>query len=98
MSQKISTAESENIKVYTEVEDITLEFINDLDITVIFANLWDNAIEACLKTEIEKRFINIHMERFNGFIILNMENSFNGKVNKKERLFYQQRKTIMVLD
>lgn len=49
MSQKIISAETENIKVHTEIEDLLLDFIVDIDITAIFANLWDNAIEACKK-------------------------------------------------
>lgn len=38
MSQKNMTAESEGIRVATEVEDIEFDFISDIDITAIFAN------------------------------------------------------------
>lgn len=44
MSQKIVA-----IKVTTRVENISLDFMDDFDVTAIFANLWDNAIEACDK-------------------------------------------------
>ncbi len=46
MSQKIVLAEANNIKVTTDAQDIPLNFISDLDITALLANIWDNAIEA----------------------------------------------------
>ena len=83
MSQKISVAESENIRVETDVEDLSLDFIDDLDITAIFANLWDNAIEACRDVPICDRFVKVVMVEKNNVIVICFENSFNGVVNKK---------------
>ena len=68
MSQKISEAENLSIKVETKIEDILFEFVNDLDLTAIFANLWDNAIEACQKIKVEDRFIRILIGRVNVFL------------------------------
>ena len=86
MSQKISVAESENIKVKTDVEDLSLDFIDDIDITAIFANLWDNAIEACALTSVNERFIDFSMSQVNGFIIINIQNSCdNDPVSKNGR-------------
>ena len=84
MSQKISVAESEHIKVTTEVEDITFDYINDIDITAIFANLWDNAIEACRKVGSSERFINIIIGRVNDFVVINFENIFDGVINERD--------------
>ena len=75
MSQKISVAERENIRVETDVEDLSLDFIDDLDITAIFANLWDNAIEACTLTDVNQRCIDFSMRQVNGFVIVNIRNS-----------------------
>ena len=83
MSQKISVAERENIRVETDVEDLSLDFIDDLDITAIFANLWDNAIEACRAVSIQDRFVKVVMVEKNNMIVICFENSFNGIVNKK---------------
>ena len=83
MSQKISAAENEMIKVNTKVEDILFDFVDDLDMTAIFANLWDNAIEANLKVETSERFINVIIGRVNDFIVISFENSFNGVIKKK---------------
>ncbi len=84
MSQKIISAETENIKVHTEIEDLLLDFIVDIDITAIFANLWDNAIEACKKVNIDDRYIKVSMSKINCFLIINMENSFNGELKQRK--------------
>ena len=83
MSQKIMVAESEDIKVNTEVEDIMFDFISDIDITAIFANLWDNAIEACCKVEPSGRFVNIIIGRVNDFVVISFENAFDGVLHEK---------------
>ena len=79
-SQKISLAESLNINVETKVEDINFDFMSDLDITALFANIWDNAIEACKKAE-EKHII-FEISQVNGFILITEKNSFNGKIKR----------------
>lgn len=83
MGQKITAAESEMIKINTQVEDILFDFVDDLDMTAIFANLWDNAIEANLKVKTSKRFISVVIGRVNDFIAISFENSFNGVIKKK---------------
>lgn len=79
MSHKISCAKSEKIDVSLNVDDIQLDFIDDLDITAIFANLWDNAIEACRKLTNEK-YIKMKMGIVNNYIFVSMENSCDGNL------------------
>lgn len=86
MSQKIATCRNEMIEVKTQIEDISFDYIEDFDITAIFANLWDNAIEACREVG-EQRFIEIIIGKVNGFDIISFENSFNGTVNLKGDVF-----------
>lgn len=83
MSQKITEAEAEGIKVHTEVEDIAFDFIADYDLIGIFANLWDNAIEACRKANNE-RFIRVTIKKINGFAAISFENSSGGKYRIKD--------------
>ena len=92
MSQKITIAESSNIKINTQIEDILFDFMEDIDITAIFANLWDNAIEACRKVESDKRFINIIIGKINDFIVICFENSFNGKILKRDDMILSTKK------
>jgi len=86
MSHKISCAKSENIAVSINVDDVSIDFMDDLDITAIFANLWDNAIEACRKLDSDK-YIKMKMGRVNNYIFVNMENSFDGKLLPKGEYF-----------
>lgn len=83
LSQKISYAKSKGIKVNVSVEDVTMDFIRDFDITAIFANLWDNAIEACDKVN-KGKYIAMDISRRNDFLLINIENSYNGKIIKNK--------------
>ena len=80
MSQKIAIAENNKIKVTTDVQDVSLDFISDFDITALFANIWDNAIEACCKVIDNNRFIEFVMKKVNGFILINVKNSYDGNI------------------
>lgn len=79
-SQKIALAESLNINVETKVEDINFDFMSDLDITALFANIWDNAIEASKKAE--EKHIAFEISKVNGFILITEKNSFTGKIKR----------------
>lgn len=50
------------------------------DMGIILNNLLDNAIEACEKLEPGKGFINLSLKRKKQFLILYVENSFDGTV------------------
>ena len=50
------------------------------DLGIILNNLLDNAIEACEKLEPEKRFIRLTLKRKKQFLLLDVENSFDGTV------------------
>ena len=80
MSQKISAAKSKNINVMTEVEDVDIQFMEDLDITAVFANLWDNAIEACENIDTDKAFIRFEIKKANGFLLVTVKNSYEGRL------------------
>ncbi|MCD7731229.1 MAG: ATP-binding protein [Oscillospiraceae bacterium] len=92
MNQKMTIAEKNNIKLNTQIEDILFDFMDDIDITAIFANLWDNAIEACKKVQSDKRFINIIVGNMNDYIVICFENSFNGKISKKGDIILSTKK------
>ena len=50
------------------------------DLGIILNNLLDNAIEACEKLEIGKGFVRLSLKRKKQFLILCVENSFDGAV------------------
>lgn len=92
MSQKIMMAESKNIIIDTQIQDISFDFINDIDITAIFANLWDNAIESCLKMELTKRYIKVIIGRVNDYIVVDFENSFDGIIREEDNSILSTKK------
>lgn len=91
LSQKMSKAKSEGIKVDVSVDEINIDFIDDLDITAIFANLWDNAIEACARVE-NNKYIKFYLSRYNGFLLIDLENSFDGIYEKSGTKFMSTKK------
>ncbi len=84
VSQKMSYARSKGIEVVISAEDVPIDFVEDLDITAIFANLWDNAIEACDKVT-DKKYIEMSMSRVNDFILINFENSYDGAIRTENK-------------
>lgn len=84
MSQKIMEAESKKIKVYVDMVDVDFNNIEDIDITSLFVNLWDNAIEANMKLDEEKRKINIVIGRVFNNIIISFVNAYDGNICSNE--------------
>ena len=50
------------------------------DLAIIFGNLLENAIEACLKIDKEKRFIRISSDVSYDMLIITMDNSYDGNL------------------
>ena len=67
--------EKENIELKLNVEDFSLDFISDIDMTTIFSNLFDNAIEACMELSRTQRYINFVLKKQIGLIVVNITNS-----------------------
>lgn len=60
------------------VHDVNLDFMEPIDITTIFGNLLDNAVEASRKAE--QRNIILKIYPFNGFIYVQISNTFSGQI------------------
>lgn len=67
-------AETEKIKLDMDIEDFSIDFMRDIDITTIFSNILDNAIEACCELPIEKRKFHITLRNKLDLMILRMTN------------------------
>lgn len=76
MNDKILKCDEKSIKLETEIEDIDLDFIEPFDITTIFSNLLDNAIEACETLEDSRRIISIRLYHYKNFIVVKISNRF----------------------
>lgn len=73
---KIKECEQKNINFQYTLENLDLSFMDDIDLTAIFANLLDNSIEACDKMSNSSKFIELRMYTRNEMIIINIINSY----------------------
>ena len=84
LNSKLSLAKSRKINVNAKAvvpKNIT---ISEIDLCVIIGNLLDNAIEACLRINDEKkRFIRVYMDMKRGDLYLSVTNSSEGKIQKQ---------------
>jgi sensor histidine kinase YesM len=80
---KLQKAESENIKLDVNVDIPDDLIIDEKDIATILGNILDNAIEACINVEEEKRYIIINIGIKKGYLNIYLENSSKGNYNKK---------------
>lgn len=65
--------------------------MRDIDITTMFANLLDNAIEAATEVK-DNSYIKLEVDKFNDFVVINIENSIKHKVVKKGKRFKTTKK------
>lgn len=73
LNDKVKRAEKEGVSMDVKIGTIDLQFMRDIDITTIFANLLDNAIEAAASAE-GKKWMEIRAEKFHDFHIIKMTN------------------------
>ncbi|WP_268060820.1 sensor histidine kinase [Clostridium brassicae] len=74
INDKMQRAENFNISLDCKIGDVNIEFIKDIDVTTIFSNLLDNAIE-CAKDTFENKVIFLRIDKFNDFIVINITNA-----------------------
>lgn len=72
---KIQICRKEDISFDINMQDIVFDFMDKMEVTMLFSNLLDNAIEACRTTQINKKQINLRIHRFKDFIVIKMRNS-----------------------
>ena len=65
---------SYNIEFSMSIEDFAMPFISDMDMTTIFSNLLDNAIEACVEIAKSRRKIRMIMRAQMGLIVIKITN------------------------
>lgn len=91
LRDKYRKAKEKIIDFHTEIDFSKGDFIDALDISTIFGNALDNAIEACEKVSEEERFITMKAREKNHFLVIHIENSAileeEEKKNTKEDTF-----------
>lgn len=93
LSEKLNRALKEGIQVECDVDFTSGSFISPLDISTIFGNLLDNAIEACQKIKNEEKYIFVSCRVRGNMISIVIRNSmcnYNSdlKTTKKDKQFH----------
>lgn len=82
-NEKYLEAKKLGISIEMKCKAVALDYINDIDIIAIFANVLDNAIEAASISENEKKVAVSLVER-NYYIIFEVVNTYGNKLQKKK--------------
>lgn len=75
--------EAEKDKVETEVfveAGFKIEFMKEIDVTSLFGNLLDNALEAARKCEDGKIWIDLYMQNDGNFAVFRIKNTYEGTI------------------
>ena len=75
LKDKMAQAKEKQIDFLAEIDFSKGGFIEGLDISTIFGNAFDNAIEACIKLPEEERMITVKTGVRNHFFLILIENS-----------------------
>lgn len=74
LTDKKRLATEKNIKFEIKTNNVDINFIEAIELTTIFGNLLDNAIEACENIEEEKKII-LNMEQYHEMVTIRIENT-----------------------
>lgn len=76
LNDKIRFAEQNSIQLSCKIDEFDLSFIENVDLTTIFANLLDNAFEACMEIKGE-RSISVQVGSFNNLVVISIKNTID---------------------
>lgn len=91
INEKSEKASSLNILIDSKIGAVNLDGIRDIDLTTIFSNLLDNAIDEVKNFEID-RVIFLKISSFNDFIVINVSNALRSKPIKNKDDFKSTKK------
>lgn len=90
-----SIAQSEDIRLDVKM-DIPEKVGNvpDIDLCIVIGNFLENALEACrrIKSNEAERFIRVRAQTQNEFLVITVDNSFDGIANKKDGVYLSRKK------
>lgn len=92
INDKLKLAESYKIDFQCKIDEIDLSFIDNVDLTTIFANLLDNALEACADLS-GSRCIDLKVGAFNNLIVITVKNTMEeGRETQPKGIIEHNRK------
>lgn len=75
LDEKRKQAEAKGIQVIYEIQNIDLHFMKPIEITTVFVNLLENAIEACERARLRETQIKLVMRSYHQMISIALENT-----------------------
>lgn len=66
--------------------------ISDVDLTIVFGNLLENALEACIKQGVKNPFIKVHAMVSGRNVVITVDNSFVGEIHKDRGEFLSSKR------
>lgn len=87
ITSRIASAEKKHIHTETDIVFPRGTAIGSADLIAIFANLFDNAIEAAESADDSLRFIKLRVRRINEMLIIRMENGYGTEPQKEHERF-----------
>ncbi len=79
-----SLAQKNNITFDAAADYPAEPVLSDADAVVLFGNLLENAMEACIHPTVSGKFIRLHIKRLQGTLIITLDNSYSGQIRKEE--------------
>lgn len=92
LNSKISLAKARGIQVIADAHIPVKLKSSEIDLCCIIGNLFDNAIEACMKLPEEQRLIRVYMDMKNTQLYISFTNFTAGKKLKKEGKLFRSTK------
>lgn len=84
LNTKATIAQKNGIKVNHELIVPPYLPLDSVELSILLANLYDNAIEGCLKIE-QNRFIDIHIKQYKNSLYIQFKNSYDGIIMSSEK-------------
>ena len=93
VNYKYTIAKRFGIEFIVKLEIPMILPFDDADMCVILGNALDNAMEANIRADIEKRYVKLNMRMDMSNLVIIIENTFNGQINKDKKGKIQTIKT-----
>ena len=78
INDKVDYCQKRAIQFEVDIHSICIDFMKPIDVTTIFGNILDNAIEAC--EEAKERKISLKISPFNGLIYVHLSNTYEKEI------------------
>lgn len=92
INHKILQAERKEIEFTVDYTDVDMSFISDMDVTIMLANVLDNAYEAVETLEKNRRQVRLIITKMSDFLLINISNSYDNVEQKPDGKFVTTKK------